>query len=864
MTAPIQCVALIRGDHADTLRPCRARVGNSLLNKMLVRRDLTVELVQEAARLPFAYWEASSDGADNTPLIILCYNDHIQTKEDFAAMLEAVQVAHPTCFRHRSKEGWGPLTYICVSPLVSVEALRHGIEAGQTATDCDDARSSMLTNTEFTNPKCKVNESGKQRLWTNDHFSAEDMKKFCSAYNGESDPDDRQGWDPDFLSKCWLDRRLGTPLRWVLTLRAVDSKHDAKVGLAAEQSVKAGLLTTTEPEFAFDVRLLNGLFRKQFPERFAELCTLKELWDGESCATKNPLSCAIQNGNRELVGTLVDSLVKRQAVSFVRDVQRNIEELFTYKGGELAHLAVKLLEKGGLLFLDPSRFMAPHTEDPMSLHLGDKNYYAQDEDEASDRVEMFVKKVVVQSVPDAYDTSKDDPRSISLEGKGRWEKDRLLGKPVCVESGAHRGKKGVCVGAAVELGKMALSIRWDRGDESVVDDEEDEEDAAGRAGNGNGIEKVFIAGEEQQDNEEVVILNEQSQFWKMFHQEARAECDKLASHSELFWEPVTPVAIALNGAAKRGRHGLLQVLLRSGTPDAFNCEVVQLLVDWKWDRFGREAFLHDAACHVILILAWSLLTMRIARHSQQMFSHLPMRYLLMAVVLCASHGTFLRYFDKYYPMRLHRAKQSHGVEHQTGKGSSRATWCRGICALECNPFQDAWEHVPGMSLLKRLNDRMHGRNPQGETHRQQGSSSARVWFMVLPLYYAIGVLLRIAPIVLSSIMLGGVCGIPVISYPQCMSNWTDSPSFYNPAIEALAMTLLLCILCRNVWRHLQHVYYFFVAEMTSTCKEKASDDGACCGCSWSGFKSGWANWSRGVISAWVRLFCIDLQHSCTV
>jgi hypothetical protein len=147
-------------------------------------------------------------------------------------------------------------------------------------------------------------------------------------------------------------------------------------------------------------------------------------------------------------------------------------------------------------------------------------------------------------------------------------------------------------------------------------------------------------------------------------------------------------------------------------------------------------------------------------------------------------------------------------------------------------------------------------------HQPSSCLHSCLWCVALPLHYIAGGLVRVLPAVLAFIMLGGTCKLPPISYPHCSSNWERGPSWSNPVIEALAMTLLLCILCRNVYRHLQHLYYFSIADMIRIYEDEASKDGACCkdgacrGCSWSKFKSGWGTWSRGVISAWVRLFCI--------
>ena len=146
-------------------------------------------------------------------------------------------------------------------------------------------------------------------------------------------------------------------------------------------------------------------------------------------------------------------------------------------------------------------------------------------------------------------------------------------------------------------------------------------------------------------------------------------------------------------------------------------------------------------------------------------------------------------------------------------------------AIECNPAHEDWNHaMPDKSMLKSWSGPFRLPAQQESGGRQTKTARMPPWlwyFLVLPIYYTVGALIRFLPAVLAFVILGGVCNMPPLSYPQCSLHWQQSPSrsFSAPWIEALAMTLLLCILSLNVWTHVKHIYYFYEHPFKSYDKE---------------------------------------------
>jgi hypothetical protein len=264
---------------------------------------------------------------------------------------------------------------------------------------------------------------------------------------------------------------------------------------------------------------------------------------------------------------------------------------------------------------------------------------------------------------------------------------------------------------------------------------------------------------------------------------------------------------------------------------------------------------------------------------------------VMAWLLCISNATWIRWFDKRFPIWGHNINKSHeflyadkqaensnststGHEDDSKAGRDMAKGClSGSRALECNPAHPDWEHtMPKKSLLRRLSGPIINQESQEQTtepkatvsdsgacqadHQLSSCLHSCLWYVALPLYYIAGGLVRVLPAVLTFIMLGGTCKLPPISYPHCSSNWHETTSFSTPAIEALAMTLLLFVLARDIWRHLQQLYYFFGIEVRDSVKAKATDGGVrTLACFWSRWKRNWKSFCRGVDSALVRLLC---------
>eukprot|EP01048_Picozoa_sp_COSAG05_P002257 COSAG05_NODE_88_length_20344_cov_12.094690_3_plen_1505_part_00 len=102
---------------------------------------------------------------------------------------------------------------------------------------------------------------------------------------------------------------------------------------------------------------------------------------------------------------------------------------------------------------------------------------------------------------------------------------------------------------------------------------------------------------------------------------------------------VEPVCIAIRGAAAIGREGLLYGLLRFDDK-VFEAEAVRHLVDFKWWCYGHDMFLTDALSHVLLLAAWTTLTMAIARSSQPVFAEIPSFNGWSATGLCVARGTW--------------------------------------------------------------------------------------------------------------------------------------------------------------------------------------------------------------------------------
>jgi hypothetical protein len=222
------------------------------LHDLLMRADLTVAMVQEAATLPREYWLTHTADMNVTPVMSLTYNYSMRAdKAQFAEMLQAVASAPE--LKECCTRVWaatvgkadgarnGPLANICVHRLVSPLAVQTAIDAGDVP---------------------RTGDLAKQRLWDNSEFCAQDMREFC-------------GWHTaDELEGYWLDEETGTPLRWVYEgdrhWESADGddekakmmeKYDHKFDLAAEQTIRAGLLTCRGSCFDRDLRLLFGYFR---------------------------------------------------------------------------------------------------------------------------------------------------------------------------------------------------------------------------------------------------------------------------------------------------------------------------------------------------------------------------------------------------------------------------------------------------------------------------------------------------------------------------------------------------------------------------------------------------------------------------
>eukprot|EP01047_Picozoa_sp_COSAG01_P060965 COSAG01_NODE_7544_length_3157_cov_12.331916_2_plen_508_part_01 len=426
-----------------------------------MRDDLTVAMVQEAATLPREYWLAHTANMKVTPLMALTYNYSMRAdKAQFAKMLQAVASAPELNECWAATVGkpdevkYGPLANICAHSLVSPLAVQTAIAAGAVP---------------------RTGDLAKQRLWDNSEFCAQDMREFCGFYTA------------DELEDYWLDEETGTPLRWVyLGDRHWESadgddekakmmeKYDKKFDLAAEQTIRAGLLTCRDSCFAFDFRVLFDYFRKKSPCRFAELCSLKELWDGSSRGESNPLTCAIERGDREAVRELVKSLAREQAVGRVRDILDILRELFESDDSELERLAVKeLLQRGGIQRLDPERFMAPFAKDEsgrplqMSLDLAGKKYAQAT---LSGELEPFACAGEHHSIVE-YDKGRDEFRLVSAYDSSHRVVDKswLHRKTMQVETGQYRGKQGVYIGVCSnETKQICLKLRSDDGDWDVV------------------------------------------------------------------------------------------------------------------------------------------------------------------------------------------------------------------------------------------------------------------------------------------------------------------------------------------------------------------------------------------------------------
>jgi hypothetical protein len=785
------------------------------LHDLLMRADLTVAMVQEAATLPREYWLTHTADMNVTPVMSLTYNYSMRAdKAQFAEMLQAVASAPE--LKECCTRVWaatvgkadgarnGPLANICVHRLVSPLAVQTAIDAGDVP---------------------RTGDLAKQRLWDNSEFCAQDMREFC-------------GWHTaDELEGYWLDEETGTPLRWVYEgdrhWESADGddekakmmeKYDHKFDLAAEQTIRAGLLTCRGSCFDRDLRLLFGYFRKKSPCRFTELCSLKELWDGSSRGGLNPLTCAIERGDREAVRELAKSLASEQAVGRVRDILDILRKLFESGDSELERLArEELLQRGGIQVLDPKRFMAPFAKDKsgkllqMSLDLAGKTYAQA---RSSGKLEPFA--CARDRVE--YDKGRDELRLVSPYDSSHRviDKSWLHRKPMQVETGQYRKKQGVYIGVCSnETKQICLKLRNDDGDWDVV-----------------------IGGQEK----DRVVLVEPSCFWQDLLRKGNAErkSKEESSKSTGKWaQPVEPVAVAINRAFKPGRGGLLYVLHRFGTEAAYSSEAVQLLVDWKWDTFGKSKFLYDTLFHITLVTAWTILTLRIAWYPQTLFIHLPTKYAVLAGFLCVSTGTWLRYFDQYFWMLPHSVESVKSASDEapttqdtqaTSHESYRGTQCTSR-ALECNPVDhDSWNSAtPRRSALRKINRVLYSEDDASASKDRTLCSWTKGgwrhqlwWFAVLPLHYVFSASIRFLPAVVAFIMLGGVCHIPPLSYSECSSNWNVTLPFFPPWLEALAMTVLLSICGRNAGkclvRFLCDATAFLKGTMPSVCNQTPEGD----------------------------------------
>eukprot|EP01047_Picozoa_sp_COSAG01_P043586 COSAG01_NODE_3880_length_5592_cov_25.973603_3_plen_667_part_00 len=344
------------------------------------------------------------------------------------------------------------------------------------------------------------------------------------------------------------------------------------------------------------------------------------------------------------------------------------------------------------------------------------------------------------------------------------------------------------------------------------------------------------------------VLVEPSCFWQDLLRKGNAErkSKEESSKSTGKWaQPVEPVAVAINRAFKPGRGGLLYVLHRFGTEEAYSTEAVQLLVDWKWDTFGKSKFLYDTLFHITLVTAWTILTLSIAWYPQTLFIHMPTHYAVSAGLICVSTGTWLRYFDQYFPMLPHGVEPVKSASDEapttqdtqaTSHESYRGTQCTSR-ALECNPVDKQWKSAtPRRSTLRKINRVLYSEEDDASASKDRtlcswtkgGWRHQLWWFIVLPLHYVFSASIRFLPAVVAFIMLGGVCHIPPLSYSECSSNWNVTLPFFPPWLEALAMTVLLSICGRNAGkclvRFLCEATAFLKGTMPRVCNQTPGGD----------------------------------------
>eukprot|EP01046_Picozoa_sp_COSAG06_P010481 COSAG06_NODE_573_length_14086_cov_30.835633_8_plen_906_part_00 len=82
---------------------------------------------------------------------------------------------------------------------------------------------------------------------------------------------------------------------------------------------------------------------------------------------------------------------------------------------------------------------------------------------------------------------------------------------------------------------------------------------------------------------------------------------------------VEPIVVAIDGAAHCGRDGLLYLLLNAGAEHRATvrlmcgCPVVQELIRFKWDAYGRRMFAWESALRFLLVCAWTFVTLYVVQ-----------------------------------------------------------------------------------------------------------------------------------------------------------------------------------------------------------------------------------------------------------
>eukprot|EP01048_Picozoa_sp_COSAG05_P006500 COSAG05_NODE_423_length_9941_cov_241.298821_4_plen_1929_part_00 len=378
--------------------------------------------------------------------------------------------------------------------------------------------------------------------------------------------------------------------------------------------------------------------------------------------SEDPLMVVIELQLSTIIEKLVNMMIEKQMFSDTHYLRDDLRELLK-QGPDQINLATRILEEGGLHEVKTTHYQLP----PVDLGAAQQRWYTPERDETG---KPDTKWHMWEQYRYADDDGEEPPLSPADSRTGSRKIKVIRTVSVTLDSYDGSAEPSTNLDVNVSKGyqgsprqKKRRAQEWDT-ERSATLIEDDF--------NFNSLIDDTVTIRYDDDGSEVrvsrsdlLMLDGPGDCWKVLGDKSGCKFDEDDSnwkrkdaeeleHVEdqgLFGSQVVakPCVLSIRGAGKGGQHGLLNILLSSKDIEVsiFGCDAIKLLIDYKWEAYGKACFRKGIFQHLLLLGAWQYLTFSVSNTPQiegagtLFFPEVTKVDAIVAGLLCFFAGTFL-------------------------------------------------------------------------------------------------------------------------------------------------------------------------------------------------------------------------------